>query len=255
MHSLFLEDFPAVLARDDAHRGQQHRHHLHHHFARERNARISAPPLRGHPGVGGSRARRRRRVAELARGKQDGDRRPRAVRHRSRWPGHSRQKPARKHRAPPQRQPRIGAAKFSAVAIRAADRRRRRVGVLRVHHAAPTQRVRRAQPARHIADHSRHRVGRECAHQLVAGGTSHRADPPHSSGRARAGLGKPGGARQLRSRRPQGRARGAGARLRRHGRSAARQSQRDDAVAARHFPRAAFAPRAHAGRTGIGAPA
>ena len=53
--------------------------------------------------------------------------------------------------------------------------------------AAPCQHLRRAEPARNIADHSVHRAGGERLRELVAGAAPERADPPHPGRRACAG--------------------------------------------------------------------
>ncbi len=147
------------------------------------------------------------------------------------------------------------ARQFSSITRRAADRCRGWLHLYRSFGAAAPEYLRRAQFAGNLPDHTLHCAGGECANQLVAGGASDGPHSPYSSGRARTRLGESRCARQRGSRRTQGRTRGARARLRCHGGSAASESQRDHPAAARHLARTALTARPHACRTGAGAPA
>ena len=141
---------------------------------------------------------------------------------------------------------------------RAADRRRRRHGVHRAVGAAASQHLRRIESAGNIADHS-------CIALVVSALTSwwlaqHLSAPIRriqAGARALASENldvRVSAGAERRPRGPQGRARGSGAGFRRHGGSAACQSQRDHAAVARHLSRIAVAARANARRLGAGAP-
>ena len=167
-------------------------------------------------------------------------------------PGSARPPPSRSR--PPVR-PAGHRPAISAAARAAADRGAGRHGLHRDPGAAPPQHLRRAEPAGDLARHSLHRAGGERAHELVAGAAPERAHPAHSRGRARARLGESRCARERGPRGTQGRTRGSGARFRRHGGSAAGQSRRHHAAAARHLPRTALAAGADARGTGSRTPA